>query len=143
MSGQRQVSAEQASVQRVTFEYAVVQVVPRVDRGEVMNAGVLVYSRPRDFLGAAMWLDRERLQALDPVADVDGIERALQAVADVCAATPGCGPAGREDLGRRFRWLTAPRSTVVQAGPVHTGLTADPAAELQRLLEVLVKPVVA
>lgn len=128
---------------RVTFEYAVLHVVPRVDRGEVMNAGVLVYSRPRDFLGAAIWLDRERLRALDPAADVEGIERALQAVVDVCAAAPGCGPAGREELGSRFRWLTAPRSTVVQAGPAHTGLTADPAAELQRLLELLVKPIVA
>lgn len=129
------------SADRVTFEYAVVHVVPRVDRGEVMNAGVLVYSRPRDYLGAAIWLDRDRLRALDPGADVEGIERALQAVADVCDSAPGCGPAGREELGRRFRWLTAPRSTVVQAGPVHTGLTADPAAELQRLLELLVKPV--
>lgn len=129
------------SPERVTFEYAVVHVVPRVDRGEVMNAGVLVYSRPRDYLGAAMWLDRDRLRALDPGADSEGIERALQAVADVCESTPGCGPAGREELGSRFRWLTAPRSTVVQTGPAHTGLTADPAAELQRLLELLVKPV--
>jgi hypothetical protein len=104
---------------------------------------VLVYSRPRDFLGAAIWLDADRLRALDPRADVDGIERALQAVVDVCDSAPGCGPAGREELGSRFRWLTAPRSTVVQAGPAHTGLTADPAAELQRLLDVLVKPVVA
>jgi hypothetical protein len=127
--------------ERVTFEYAVLQVVPRVDRGEVMNAGVLVYSRPRDFLGAAIWLDHDRLRALDPVADVEGIERALQAVVDICEAAPGCGPAGREDLGSRFRWLTAPRSTVVQTGPAHTGLTADPAAELQRLLDLLVKPV--
>jgi hypothetical protein len=129
------------TVERVTFEYAVLHVVPRVDRGEVMNAGVLVYSRPRDFLGAAIWLDQDRLRALDPAADVEGIARALQAVADVCEAAPGCGPAGREDLGSRFRWLTAPRSTVVQAGPAHTGLSSDPAAELQRLLEVLVKPV--
>jgi hypothetical protein len=132
-----------ASSERVTFEYAVLRVVPRVERGEVMNAGVLVYSRPRDFLGAAIWLDADRLRALDPGADVEGIERALQAVVDVCDATPGCGPAGREELGSRFRWLTAPRSTVVQAGPAHTGLTTDPAAELQRLLDLLVKPVVA
>jgi hypothetical protein len=129
------------TVERVTFEYAVVHVVPRVDRGEVMNAGVIVYSRPRDYLGAAIWLDRDRLSALDPGADVEGIERGLQAVADICDAAPGCGPAGREELGSRFRWLTAPRSTVVQTGPAHTGLTADPAAELARLLELLVKPV--
>jgi hypothetical protein len=132
-----------AGPERVTFEYAVLRVVPRVDRGEVMNAGVLVYSRPRDFLGAAIWLDVDRLRALDPGADVEGIGRALQAVVDVCGPTSGCGPAGREELGSRFRWLTAPRSTVVQAGPAHTGLTTDPAAELQRLLDVLVKPLVA
>ena len=126
---------------RASFEYSVLRVVPRIERGEVMNAGVLVYARARDFLAAATALDLDRLRALDPGADVEGIRRALQAVADVCAAAPGCGPAGREELGRRFRWLTAPRSTVVQCGPVHTGLTADPSAETRRLLDVLVRPV--
>lgn len=126
---------------RTAFEYAVLRVVPRVERGESFNAGVLLYCQGRDFLGSRVHLDRDRLLALDPAADVDGIERALAAAADVCAAGPGAGAAGREEPGRRFRWLTAPRSTVVQPGPVHTGLTDDPESDLERLLRVLVLPV--
>jgi hypothetical protein len=124
---------------RDTFEYAVLRVVPRIERGEVMNAGVLVYSRPRDYLGSRVHLDVDRLRALDPTADPDAIGRALQAAADICAAAPGAGAAGREALGSRFRWLTAPRSTVIQPGPVHTGLTVDPVAETERLLDLLVR----
>jgi hypothetical protein len=127
-------------VSRETFEYAVLRVVPRVERGESLNAGVLVYCRQRDYLGSRVHLDADRLRALDPTADPDAIRRALQAAADVCAADPASGAAGREALGSRFRWLTAPRSTVVQAGPVHTGLTDDPDAEADRLLQLLVLP---
>jgi hypothetical protein len=122
------------------FEYVVLRVVPRVDRGESINAGVVVYCRALDFLGCRVHLDRDRLAALDPRADQDAIDRALSAVLDVCADRPGAGPAAAEDIGRRFRWLTAPRSTVVQPTVVHTGLTADPAAEVDRLLELLVLP---
>ena len=125
---------------RETFEYAVLRVVPRVERGETLNAGLLVYCRQRDYLGSRVHLDADRLRALDPTADPDAIRRALQAAADVCAADPASGAAGREALGSRFRWLTAPRSTVVQAGPVHTGLTDDPDAEADRLLQLLVLP---
>jgi hypothetical protein len=121
------------------FEYAVLRVVPRIERGEFINAGVLVYCRDRDFLGARVQLDAERLRALDPAADVAAIRAALDAAAQTCSGS-GDGPAAAEQIGRRFRWLTAPRSTVVQPGPVHTGLTADPAAELDRLLAVLVGP---
>jgi hypothetical protein len=128
-------------VSRDTFEYAVLRVVPRVERGESLNAGVLVYCRQRDYLGSRVHLDTDRLRALDPTADPAAIHRALQAAADVCAAAPASGAAGRETLGSRFRWLTAPRSTVVQAGPVHTGLTGDPDAEADRLLRLLVLPV--
>lgn len=121
------------------FEYAVLRVIPRVDRGEAMNAGVLLYCRPLRYLGARIALDTGLLLALDPAADVAGVERALAAAAAVCDGPDGgAGPAGQEDIGRRFRWLTAPRSTVVQAGPVHTGLTRDPEAEIDRLLRELV-----
>ena len=128
---------------RVPFEYAVVRVVPRVERGEAMNAGVIVYSRALGFLGARWQLDRDRLMALDPAADIESVEAAVRAATDCDdpAAT------ARADLGRdsgpgqRFRWLTAPRSTVVQPGPIHTGLTSDPAAELDRLFGALVLPV--
>ena len=122
------------------FEYAVLRVVPRVERGEAMNAGVLLYCQARAFLGARVHLDRDRLGALDPAADADAVEHALQTAAGVCDGGDAVGPAGEEDPGRRFRWLTAPRSTVVQPGPVHTGLTEDPVAELDRLLAVLVLP---
>ena len=123
-----------------SFEYVVLRVVPRVDRGESINAGVVVYSQAMDFLGCRVHLDRARLAALDPSADPDVIDRALASVSAVCGNAPGAGPAAGEDIGRRFRWLTAPRSTVVQPGPVHTGLTADPAADLDRLLQLLVLP---
>ena len=122
------------------FEYVVLRVVPRVDRGESINAGVVVYSRALEFLGCRVHLDRGRLAALDPSADADLIDRALESISGVCGNAPGAGPAAGEEIGRRFRWLTAPRSTVVQPGPVHTGLTADPGAELDRLLQLLVLP---
>ena len=122
------------------YEYAVLRVVPRVERGESMNAGVLLYCRQLDYLGSRISLDVDRLLALDPDADPSGVERALRAAADVCAAAPSSGPAGQEDRGHRFRWLTAPRSTVVQPGPVHTGLTNDPDADADRLLRLLVLP---
>jgi hypothetical protein len=129
---------------RHAFEYAVLRVVPRIERGECLNAGVLLYCRALDHLGARVHLDPARLAALDPAADADAITRALDAVAALCADdTAGArysGPAGEEDRGRRFRRLTAPRSTVVQPGPVHTGLTTDPAADLTHLLESLVHP---
>ncbi|MGN6793227.1 MAG: DUF3037 domain-containing protein [Streptosporangiaceae bacterium] len=126
------------SYERHGFEYAVLRVVPRVDRGEMINAGVLLYCRPLRFLAARVALDAQRVLALDPAADLGGIERALTAVVQICDQPPGAGPAALQDIGRRFRWLTAPRSTVVQPGPVHTGLTADPDAEADRLLAALV-----
>jgi hypothetical protein len=119
------------SGQRSLFEYSLLRVVPRVERGESMNAGILLYCRSLDFLGSRVLLNRDLLAALDPAADAEPIERALAAAAD-------CALRGDDDIGRRFRWLTAPRSTVVQPGPVHTGLTADPDADTQRLFDRLV-----
>ncbi|MEU3860614.1 DUF3037 domain-containing protein [Streptomyces sp. NPDC028722] len=124
---------------RDVFEYALLRVVPRVERGECVNAGVVVYCRARAYVGARTHLDEARLLALDPRADVAGVRAALGAVEKVCAGGAEAGQAGRDDAGRRFRWLIAPRSTVVQPGPVHTGLTADPAAETERLLDLLVR----
>ncbi|MFS4094520.1 DUF3037 domain-containing protein [Streptomyces sp. AF1A] len=124
---------------RDVFEYALLRVVPRVERGECINAGVVVYCRARAYVGARTHLDEARLRALDPRADVAGIRAALGAVEKVCAGGAEAGQASRDDAGRRFRWLIAPRSTVVQPGPVHTGLTTDPAAETERLLDLLVR----
>ncbi|MGV9456544.1 DUF3037 domain-containing protein [Streptomyces sp. NPDC003635] len=124
---------------REVFEYAVLRVVPRVERGECINAGVLVYCRAKAYVAARTHLDEARLLALDPEADVLGVRAALSAVERVCAGGEGSGQASSDDPGRRFRWLIAPRSTIVQPGPVHTGLTADPATETERLLDLLVR----
>ncbi|GAB2475232.1 DUF3037 domain-containing protein [Jatrophihabitans fulvus] len=123
---------------RVPFEYAVLRVVPRVERGEFINAGVVVYCREREFLAAAVHLDADRLHALDPSARADDIGAVLETYKATCNGWSD-SPAAREQIGRRFRWLTAPRSTVVQPGPVHTGLTDDPAAETDRLFHALVR----
>ncbi|MGW3142171.1 DUF3037 domain-containing protein [Streptomyces sp. NPDC001139] len=124
---------------RDVFEYALLRVVPRAERGECINAGVLLYCRAKAYVGARTHLDEARLLALDPQADVAGIRVALGAVERVCGGGEAAGQAAGEDAGRRFRWLVAPRSTVVRPGPVHTGLTADPAAETERLLDLLVR----
>ncbi|MFD9790160.1 DUF3037 domain-containing protein [Streptomyces sp. NPDC059070] len=124
---------------RNVFEYALLRVVPRVERGEFFNAGVVLYCRAESFVVARTHLDETKLAALDPRADVVGVRAALRAVEGVCSGGPAAGQAAGDDAGRRFRWLIAPRSTVVQPGPVHTGLTRDPAAEAERLLDVLVR----
>ncbi|WP_225850561.1 DUF3037 domain-containing protein [Streptomyces sp. HPF1205] len=124
---------------RDVFEYALVRVVPRIERGEMVNAGVLVYCRPRGYVGARIHLDEARLRCLDPDVDVAGVRAALRGYECVCAGGDVAGPAAADDAGRRFRWLTAPRSTIVQPGPIHTGLTADPDKEADRLLDLLVR----
>ncbi|MFI6576017.1 DUF3037 domain-containing protein [Nocardiopsis sp. NPDC050513] len=124
---------------RAVFEYALVRVVPRLERGECVNAGVVVYCQERAFLAARTALDERRLLAMDPQVDVAGVRRALEAFEVMCAGGAAAGAVGRERPGQRFRWLTAPRSTIVQTGPIHGGLTVDPAAEVERLLERLVR----
>ena len=119
---------------RVPYEYAAIQAVPRVERGELINVGVLLYCQLRDFLAARTHLDAARLLALDPDADLDAIRAALTAWETTCAD----GTRGMT-LGERFRWLVAPRSTILRAGPVHMGLAEDPAAELDRLMTLLVR----
>ncbi|WP_406379847.1 DUF3037 domain-containing protein [Streptomyces sp. NBC_01618] len=125
--------------ERDVFEYAVLRVVPRVQRGEFFNAGVIVYCRARGFVAARTHLDETKLTTLDPTADVVGVRAALHAVEGVCRGGTDAGQAARDDAGRRFRWLIAPRSTVVQPSPVHSGLTNDPEAEVERLLDLLVR----
>jgi Protein of unknown function (DUF3037) len=122
---------------RDVYEYAVIRVIPRVERGELINAGVLLYCQPRGYLCARVELDEARLHALDAEVDVDGVRHALGAYQRSC--TDDAGPLTGEPLGSRFRWLTAPRSTIVQTGPVHAGLTADPATELEHLVTRLVR----
>ncbi|MFI9583216.1 DUF3037 domain-containing protein [Streptomyces sp. NPDC052236] len=124
---------------RDVFEYALLWVVPRVERGECFNAGVVVYCRAKSFVAARTYLDESKLKALDPGADVTGVRAALRAVEGVCRGGADAGQAARDEPGRRFRWLIAPRSTVVQPGPVHSGLTADPESEIERLFQLLVR----
>ncbi|MGK5678513.1 DUF3037 domain-containing protein [Actinoplanes sp. URMC 104] len=120
---------------RVPYEYAVIQAVPRIERGEVLNVGVVLYCQRRDFLAARTDLREDVLRALDPRADVPAIRAALDSWDATCT---GAGAAADISQGERFRWLVAPRSTVLRAGPVHMGLAADPSEELDRLVTLLV-----
>jgi hypothetical protein len=122
----------------VLFEYALLRAVPRPERGEFVNVALVLYCQSRDFLGCAVRSDLDRLLALDPRADLDAVTAVLAGVCAVCEGDPQAGPAATGPLRARFGWLTAPRSTVVQAGPVHSGLTTEPARELRRLASKLV-----
>ena len=121
---------------RSVFEYALLRAVPRVERGECVNVGVVLYCQSLRFLATAVHVDDDRLRALDRDVDVTAVREAAEALQRTC---DGQGPAGQTSLGQRFRWLTAPRSTVVHASAVHTGLTEDPAADLDRLVQALVR----
>jgi hypothetical protein len=123
----------------IGFQYVVLRCVPRVDREEFVNVGVVLYCQDADFLGCAGEIPEPRLVALAPGLDLDSVRSALSAVEAVCRGDGSTGAAGRTPLGTRFGFLSAPRSTVVQPGPIHGGLTEDPSAELERLLDRLVR----
>ena len=120
------------------FSYAILRVVPRVERGERTNVGVVVFCRPLDYLGARTQLDVGRLRALAPGLDPEDVRPHLHAVERIAAGDPAAGPIARLDRTERFHWLTAPSSTVLQPSEVHTGLCDDPAAELDHLFAELV-----
>ena len=124
---------------REDFQYAVVRVVPRVERGECLNAGVVLFSRRHGFLAARTELDGAALAALAPDCDPAEVRPHLEAIERVAAGDPAGGPIAALEPSERFHWLTAPASTIVQASAVHTGLTADPAAELEHLFATLVR----
>ncbi|QIG43563.1 DUF3037 domain-containing protein [Nocardioides anomalus] len=123
---------------RLAYEYVVLRCVPRVDREEFLNVGVVLHCQMADFLDLAWHVDADRLRALDPRVDVAQVEESLAFAHAVCAGHPTSGAAGAEPLRQRFGFLKAPRSTVLQPGPVHGGVTTDPARQLERLLEQLV-----
>ncbi|HTM01066.1 MAG TPA: DUF3037 domain-containing protein [Candidatus Omnitrophota bacterium] len=122
------------------YDYAVVRVVPKVEREEFINAGAIVSCPASDFLEARIELDESRLLALDPGADLAAIRAHLATLPAICAGGPSAGPIGALSKRERFRWLTAPRSTVIQTSPVHTGACTDPAALLEHLLATMVRP---
>ncbi|GAB4188335.1 MAG: DUF3037 domain-containing protein [Roseiflexaceae bacterium] len=118
---------------RSAFEYAVIRVVPRVERGEFINVGVVLFCRTRRFLGARLLFHTARLAAFAPDIDLAGVEEQIAGIPLVCVGGATAGPIGLLPQQERFRWLTAPRSTIVQVSPVHCGLCEDPRAELARI----------
>jgi hypothetical protein len=122
-----------------SFDYAVIRVVPRVDREEFVNAGVILFCLERDFLEARIDLDPDRLQAVFPDVDLQMIQEHLAAFARVAEGGEGSGPIGRLSQRERFHWLVAPRSTMIQVGPVHSGLCEDPRCALEKLLDRVVR----
>ena len=123
------------------FSYAVIRVVPRIERGELVNVGVVLLCRPRRYLGARVALGARQLAALaalDPDLDIDGVRAHLATLERIAAGDPAGGPIAGLELAERFHWLVAPSSTIVGAGEEHTGLTEDPAATLERLVAQLV-----
>jgi len=132
-------SARSASdPRRVPFEYAIVRVVPRVERGERLNAGIVLSCRPRRFLAARVRLDETRLRALDPDTDPEQVRAHLEAIERIARGDADAGPIARLTRPERFHWLVAPSSTIIQPSEVHPGLCADPAAELEHLFATLV-----
>ena len=122
-----------------TYDYAVIRVVPRVEREEFVNVGVIVSCPARGFLTARIELDDERVRALDPALDVDALRAHLATIPRICAGGEDAGPLGRLSPRERFRWLTAPRSTLIQCSPAHTGQCADPDALVEHLLATMVR----
>jgi hypothetical protein len=120
------------------FSYAVYRLVPRVERGERINVGVVVFCRPLDYLGARTALDEERARSLWPDLDVEAVRPHLQAIERIAAGDAGGGPIAQLDTTARFHWLVAPSSTIIQPSAVHTGVCTDPPSQLEKLFTDLV-----
>jgi hypothetical protein len=123
-----------------SFDYAVIRVVPRVERGELINAGVIVSCPTQGYLAATIALDAARLHALSPSTDASEVAAALAVIPLIAAGDPRGGPIAALPRGERFHWLVAPRSAIIQTSPVHTGLCDQPSAALGQLLDRLVLP---
>ena len=123
-----------------SYDYAVIRVVPRVERQEFVNAGVIVWCQEQEFLEARVELDEARLRMLDPAVDLDAVRRHLASFAIICAGGSDAGPIGKLPKRERFDWLVAPRSTIIQTSAVHSGRCDDVSATLDRLLDTMVRP---
>ena len=124
----------------VTYDYAIVRVVPKVERAEFMNVGVIVSCPGRDLLLARIEVDEQRLLSFDPTLDLESVRAHLAAIPIICAGGEQAGAIGRLSQRERFYWLVAPRSTVIQMSPTHTGSAADIEAVVERLLQTMVRP---
>ncbi len=122
-----------------TYDYAIVRVVPRVERGEFVNAGIILSCDIERILQAGIDLDEGALLALHPEADLNAVRRALSAIPLICAGGAQAGPIGRLSARERFHWLVAPRSTIVQTSPVHTGQCENLAAALDHLMKRMIR----
>jgi Protein of unknown function (DUF3037) len=123
-----------------SFDYAVVRVVPRVDREEFINVGVLLYCLSKGFLGARVELDEKRLLAVAPEVDLGLVRTHLASLPRICAGGAEAGPIGQLSQKERWHWLVAPRSTILQTSPVHSGLCENPEASLEALMDSMVRP---
>ena len=123
-----------------TYDYAIIRIIPRVEREEFVNVGVIVSCPAQGFLEARIELDEQRLLALDPTLDIATVRDHLAAIPIICAGGAPAGPIGQLSQRERFRWLVAPRSTTIQTSPVHTGCCQDPTTVLEHLLDTMVRP---
>jgi hypothetical protein len=122
-----------------TYDYAVVRVVPRVERGEFVNAGIILSCDVERILLAGIELDEQALLAIDARVDLDLVRSVLKSIPAICAGGEAAGDLGRMSARERFHWLVAPRSTIVQTSPVHTGQCSDPAGALEHLMRTMVR----
>lgn len=122
-----------------TYNYAIIRVVPRVEREEFINVGAIVCCPDQDFLRAVIEADEARIIALFPQVDMEAVRAHLASIPAICEGGPDAGPIGELPAARRFEWLTAPRSTIIQTSPVHTGRCGDAAAALESLMETMVR----
>jgi hypothetical protein len=125
--------------ERCKYDYAVIRVVPRVEREEFVNVGVIVSCPALSFLEARIELDERRVLALDPSVDLAAIRAHLATIPLICAGGDAAGPIGQLPMRERFHWLTAARSTIIQTSPVHPGQVEDPGAAIERLLDAMVR----
>jgi hypothetical protein len=121
-----------------SYDYAIIRVVPCVERGEYINAGVILFCRTRRYLGSLISLDTQRLTLLYPAIDLDMVQKHLDSIPLVCKGAAEAGVIGQLSQSERFHWLVSPRSTIIQTSPVHSGLCTDPAETLEHLLKTMV-----
>ena len=124
----------------VTYDYAIIRVVPKVERAEFVNVGVIVSCPRLDLLVARIEVDERRLMSLDPTLDLESVRAHLAAIPTICAGGEQAGPIGRLSQRERFYWLVAPRSTIIQTSPTHTGSACDLEGVVERLLQTMVRP---